>query len=362
MDIISRRQALRLFGSAVGGAAVIGTASGFGSPALAASPTVTATLDKLNYEFGELMTLVVEEDLVRPERRSIVVTDSTGALWTKVSDNGHTPVFTAKAGANRLGRNTVTVALKRQSDGLTVFASDTYALGEQWRPRFAGDRQDRVMLGMAVTDKSNSNLRWENAVNLLGTAAASLSVRRCFLPAWISKANIDKWANWAETNGVYPVISFKVPSNDWAGVPAGRYDADLDLLVRTLQARATAGRAPVCVAVHHEPAGDGDLAVWARMQEYLSNHFAPYSSVFCFTTISNGYDWGPFRGGTGEVARVYPRSLIDTLNRNKHILGCDTYDSADNTKLDYGHTTGPRSRSPASSHGRAPRACNASAR
>ncbi len=44
---------------------------------------------------------------------------------------------------------------------------------------------------------------------------------------------------------------------------------------------------------------------------------------------------GHGRGGTGEVEQAYPPSLIQALNRNKHILGCDTYDSADNTKLDY---------------------------
>jgi hypothetical protein len=191
------------------------------------------------------------------------------------------------------------------------------------------------MVGMAVTDKSNSNLQWENAMTLLGAAGSAVAVRRCFVPAWISKSSIDKWANWAESAGVYPVISFKAPGNDWAGVAAGRYNSDLDLLVNTLKARETAGREPVCVAVHHEPAGDGDLAVWARMQEYLSNRFAPYKETFCFSTISNGYDWGPKNGGKGEVEAQYPRSLIDALNRNGHILGCDTYDSADATKLSY---------------------------
>jgi hypothetical protein len=71
------------------------------------------------------------------------------------------------------------------------------------------------------------------------------------------------------------------------------------------------------------------------MQEYLSNRFAAYNDIFCFSTISNGFDWGPHRGGQGDTARTYPRSLIDALNRNKHILGCDTYDSYDATKLDY---------------------------
>jgi hypothetical protein len=87
--------------------------------------------------------------------------------------------------------------------------------------------------------------------------------------------------------------------------------------------------------VHHEPDGDGDLAVWAAMQEYLSNRFAAYQDVFCFTTISNGHAWGPYRGNTSDIARMYPRSLIDALNRNKHILGCDTYDSYDATRLSY---------------------------
>jgi hypothetical protein len=326
-----------MLGGTLGATALFAGSSGFLSPVMAATtpPTVTARTDKPAYVSGDLMTLVVTENVTKAEGRRIVVTDSTGAVWTKTSDDGTAPVFTAVAGADRVGANTVTATLTRLSDGVVVSAAATYALGVQWRPRFAGDRQGRVMVGMAVTDKLDSNLQWDQALTLLGTAGPSAVVRRCFLPGWITKAGVEKWADWAETKGVYPVISFKVPGNDWAGVAAGTYDADLDLLCATLRDRGLAKRAPVCVAVHHEPSGDGDLAVWARMQEYLSNRFAPWSDVFCFATISNGYDWGPYRGGQGEVAVMYPPSLIAALNRNQHILACDTYDSADNTKLDY---------------------------
>jgi len=338
MDTITRRNALRIFGGSVGGATFIGTTSGFLSPASAAGAQIAVTLDQPSYVEGALMTLTVTEDVTKPNRRSIVIVDSTGTSWKKVKDNGRAPIFTAVAGTEHIGTNTVTVTLTRLPDGTTTSQKVTYTLGSQippWNPRFAGDREDRVMVGMAVTDKTNSNLKWENALGLLGAAGQYASVRRCFVPSWISKNSIDKWADRAETNGVYPVISFKVPGNDWAGVAAGKFDSDLDLLCSTLDARAAAGRAPVCIAVHHEPSGDGDLSVWARMNEYLSNRFAPWNDKFCFTTISNGYDWGPQNGGKGEVELMYPKSLIDTLNRNGHILGCDTYDSADATKLDY---------------------------
>jgi hypothetical protein len=310
---------------------------GIFSPASAATtaPVMTATFDKPLYEAGEVMTLTVTENVTKAQGRKVVVSDSTGRAWRKASDNGVAPVFTAVAGADRVGVNTATVTLTRLSDGVTVSKQATYFLGDQWRARFAGDIQGRVMMGMAVTDKSASNLQWEQAVALLGTSGQHACVRRTFVSGWINKADIDKWADWAESQGVYPVLSFKVPGNDWAGVPTGKYDADLDLLCATLEARAAAQRAPVCVAVHHEPSGDGDLAVWARMQEYLSNRFAPWNDVFCFTTISNGYDWGPRLGGKGEVAKQYPPSLIAALNRNRHILACDTYDSADPSKLDY---------------------------
>lgn len=340
MDIsnssLTRRQALRVFGGGIGGAAILGATSGFLSPASARLlPVMTAELDKSKYFEGDTMTLLVTENVERPDRRRIKISDSAGVTWTKVGGDGRTVKFTAVAGPSAAGEITVTVALQRRTDGAVVYAYPKYVVASRWRPRFTGDRKDRVMLGVAVTDKPLSNLQWEQTMELLGASAAFVSVRRCFHPGWITKARIDTWADWAEAQGVYPVMSFKVPSNDWAGVAAGKYDNDLDLLCATLEARANAGRAPVCVAVHHEPAGDGDLAVWARMQEYLSNYFAPYTDVFCFTTISNGYDWGPHRGGTGEVEKVYPRSLIDTLNRNRHILGCDTYDSADPTRLSY---------------------------
>lgn len=334
----SRREALRLFGGATGGAVLLGASSGLLSPASAAKQrlrtlAVTASLDKDTYQPGEKMTLKVTENF--NTRRRITLSDSTGTRWTKVSDNGRTVFFTATAAGAGSSVNRVTATVRRRMDGATVSARATYSVGSVLRQRFPGDRDDRLMMGLCVTSKSNSNLRWENAMNLLGAAGGLVSVRRSFIPGWITKANVERWADWAETNGVYPVISFKVPGNNWAGVAKGTYDNDLDLLISILHSRAQAGRAPVCVAVHHEPAGDGDLGVWARMQEYLSNYFAPHNHVFCFTTISNGYDWGPHRGGRGEVERQYPASLIAALNRNGHILACDTYDSGETTKLDY---------------------------
>jgi hypothetical protein len=338
----NRRDALRLFGGATSGAVLIGASSGLLSPASAAKRrlktlVVTASLNKSTYEPGERMTLSVTENI--GARRRIRISDSTGAAWSKISDDGQTARFRAVA-VSRTGSAQVRATVKRITDGATSTAEVPYVIGTATGgavagARFVGDRDDRLMLGMCVTDKSTSNLRWENAMNLLGAAGGYVSVRRCFIPGWITKANVERWADWAETNGVYPVISFKVPNNNWAGVANGNYDADLDLLISVLKSRAQAGRAPVCVAVHHEPAGDGDLSVWARMQEYLSNYFAPHNKVFCFTTISNGYDWGPHRGGKGEVEKQYPPSLIAALNRNGHILACDTYDSADPTKLSY---------------------------
>jgi hypothetical protein len=328
---------MKLFGGAVGGTALVGTSTGFLSPAGAATAAaaLTLSLDKARYDRGDLMTLVVTENVVKPDSRSIVVTDSTGVTWKKISDDGVAPVYTATAATRRVGANTVSATLTRLSDATTAKGAASYRIGATWVPRFTGDREDRVMVGMAVTDKNNSNLQWAQATSLLAGSAQFVSVRRCFESTWITKATVDKWADWGDAQGIYPVISFKVPGNDWAGVAAGKYDNDLDVLTNTLKARKAAGRAPVCVAVHHEPSGDGNLAVWAKMQEHLSNYFAPSTGVFCFTTISNGYDWGPHLGGKGEVEAMYPASLIAAMNRNRHIVACDVYDSADATKLDY---------------------------
>lgn len=297
--------------------------------------TVGLTLDKLSYLAGDLMTMVVTENVVKPDSRKIVIADSAGQTWTKVSDDGVSPVYTALAGSTRAGTNTVTATVTRASDGASVSGSATYRLGAPWAPRFPGDRQGQVMLGMAVTDKPNSNLQWAQAMTLLGGASAFVSVRRCFNTGWITRAAIDSWADWADAQGIFPIISFKVPGNDWAGVAAGKYDSDLNLLMTRLDDRDALGKAPVCVAVHHEPSGDGSLAVWAQMQEYLSNKFAPLNDVFSFTTISNGFEWGPYLGSPSEVATMYPTRLIAALNRNGHILACDTYDSGSPTKLDY---------------------------
>src|SRR5680860_1270054 len=171
---LTRRRTLRILGGAIGGTALIGASPGFAFPASAKTPALTLALDKLSYLEGELMTLRVTENLVH---RRIRVTDSTGTKWTEVRHNGRTVVYTAVPGARGAGVNTVNVRLKRTTDGSKVHAVATYFLvgDQEWMPRFAGDRRDRVMVGMAVTDKHNSNLRWDHAMGLMPTAGQYVS-------------------------------------------------------------------------------------------------------------------------------------------------------------------------------------------
>lgn len=108
------------------------------------------------------------------------------------------------------------------------------------------------------------------------------------------------FCNGLKANGQLPVISFKVPNGDWAGVAAGNYRSWVLDVRDKLRALAW----PMVVSFHHEPNSDGPAADFRAMYDNeLNPQFAPASDLLCVAPILNGfnfikvnpdaYDWAP---------------------------------------------------------------------
>lgn len=208
--------------------------------------------------------------------------------------------------------------------------------------KFPGHVPNRVLVGMA-TPAGNPPPGWDEARTIVGQP---IYEARRFTGGWISANAFDSMVSEADAANALPWISFKVPSNNWAGVYEKTYDSALLTLFNLCQDYGK----PVLCSFHHEPAGDGDLAVWARMQEYCAWWFAGYRNV-AYTggvivkgTYNEAHDlslnvggnlgWAPVGNGfwwrtantEADAAIAYPASLIAALNACKGLVGNDFYD------------------------------------
>ena len=109
MDSLSRRNAIRVAGGAVGAAGLASAGllgPGLLSPADAAGARkIRAKLDRSTYQVGEVMVLRFHEKLL--PGRKIRVFDSSGLRWKRIKKNDHHQVWTATA--TRAGVSTVNV-------------------------------------------------------------------------------------------------------------------------------------------------------------------------------------------------------------------------------------------------------------
>ena len=118
--------------------------------------------------------------------------------------------------------------------------------------------------------------------------------------------------------GRMPVLSFKVPGNDWSGAAAGKYDAALKALTAKLD--ALPGR--VFVTLHHEPVGDGTATDYAAMQRRVLPILGAPSNVDA-GVIVNGFWWSAGAQGytDAEIAQWLPASVL----RVAEVVAADTY-------------------------------------
>ena len=120
------------------------------------------------------------------------------------------------------------------------------------------------------------------------------------------------------TAGRMPILSFKVPNNDWAGAATGKYDAQL----RSLATKLDNLPGQVFVAIHHEPTGDGTAKNYAAMQRRVLPILAPPSNVDA-GVIVNGFWWSAKAAGytDTEIAQWLPADVL----RLAEVVGADTY-------------------------------------
>jgi hypothetical protein len=88
-----------------------------------ATPQITLSLDAATYSPGATATLRVSEHI--QGARTFTVRDSSGAVWTKQSDNGTTVVYTATTTAND---GVVSVKMTRTRDAATANSSVSYTV------------------------------------------------------------------------------------------------------------------------------------------------------------------------------------------------------------------------------------------
>lgn len=163
----------------------------------------------------------------------------------------------------------------------------------------------RALIGMSAPAKL-----WDQRVREIGPG---LEARRLFF----NLGDTLTLAQTAVNNGLYPIMSFKIPGNDWAGVAAGKYDAQL----ATLKQRLVALNARGFVTLHHEPAGDGTAANWAAMLTYaLPKLNTPLIDV---GVIGNGWWWSSkAQGYTDAEIAAY---ITPSVRKVAEIIAADTY-------------------------------------
>lgn len=120
--------------------------------------------------------------------------------------------------------------------------------------------------------------------------------------------------------GRMPVLSFKVPGNDWSGVAAGSYDALLQDVARRLA--MPGGR--VFVTLHHEPASDGPPDEYAAMMRHALPLLGRAPNVDA-GPIVNGFWWSSAAAGLtdNEIAEWLPP---DVLARSEVVVA-DSYET-----------------------------------
>ena len=118
--------------------------------------------------------------------------------------------------------------------------------------------------------------------------------------------------------GRMPVISFKVPGTDWAGVAAGRYDERLRYVTRELA--APGGR--VFLTLHHEPASDGTPSDYAAMMLHALPILSAPENIDA-GPILNGFWWSNTDQGLSdaEIARWLPLDVLAAAE----LVAADTY-------------------------------------
>ncbi len=125
--------------------------------------------------------------------------------------------------------------------------------------------------------------------------------------------------------GRMPILSFKVPANDWAGVAQGKYDAQL----KSLATELSKVDGQVFVTLHHEPVGDGTPTNYAAMMRRALPILGAPANVDA-GPIVNGFWWSKTAMGytDAEIAQWLPADVLAV----SEVVAADTYQGGDATK------------------------------
>lgn len=301
---MKRREFLSAVG--VGAATAVLPAGMAAATTQARRPAFHVRLDKPSYDRGDVMVLTVREDV---GKRWMQVADTSGARWTKRSDNGRRAVFTARAAGD--GRQRVTVTLTRTRDQSRAREAVSYSVhghSGHGRGRWAGHQPGRVYLG-----QSTPNL----AAGVAMTGA--IGVHRSFYDWWSSgEDNTIKADHQANR---LPWVSFKPPggASGWQGVANGQQDAAIKARARRYASYAQ----PVISTFHHEPTNDSDngagfAAAWTRIHDVM-NAETGLANV-TFAPIIGDWEFNPRNRG-GHPQDYLPAAVL----RRMPFLGIDLY-------------------------------------
>lgn len=189
-------------------------------------------------------------------------------------------------------------------------------------PLFAGHVPGRVLLGFAASEFKRP--QYSEALQITGPVYE----RRIFKEAWSSNSGLTSTLttalNECDAQNQYCVVSFKAPGDNWRAVADGQYNSAFDAVMNVARNRTK----PFAFGVHHEPQNDGLAQDWAAMQEHLVTYLSPVKDKMAFTTIANGFWWGPNNGQSeAYIATYYPQSLLEKMNQHNGIVAADFYDA-----------------------------------
>ncbi len=154
-----------------------------------------------------------------------------------------------------------------------------------------------------------------NGTSDLPTREKQLGQRLALHRTYFKNYDFDKAVKQAKADLAddrLPWISFKAPLS-WERMAAGDGDAWITQLSDAL---ATVP-GPVWLAVHHEPEGDGDMAVWTAMQRRIAPIVHARTDNVAYSVIYSG--WNTYGAGKDTVASKWPGDA------NVDILAIDAY-------------------------------------
>ena len=214
--------------------------------------------------------------------------------------------------------------MKRRLTLCALSTTVTLAAGLLGVSGAAADAAPSTPSAVAVTQvrigMSSPNRDWDRELASTG----AVETRRLF----DQLRNPDFALNMARRElaaGRMPILSFKVPGNDWAGAANGRYDREL----YALRDRLAALPGKVFVTIHHEPAGDGRPQDYAAMQRHVLPILSPPVNVEA-GVIANGFWWSAGRQGLtdAQIAEWLPADVL----RKAEVVAADTYQGGNSAR------------------------------